>query len=417
MRLLSDNPTTDDLLGFQVLADFAAGVIVDRPDLPFTIGVFGEWGSGKTTLMKMVERRLEDPIKTVWFNAWKYDGKEVLWNALIQQIFYAMLTDPAIAAAEHASQFKSRVKEAAKELAAYAAKVAIRVVPGGLLRDEDVDAVVRILSSSADSPGFNFVNQFERTFDELVHDFVGDGCLVIFIDDLDRCLPENAITVMEALKLYLDRANCVFVVGVEPNVIEEAIRQRYRDNPRLSATAYLEKIVQLPIVVPRAKTSAALALLESAPYPLSSDDELLREVVKRGTDCNPRRVKRFVNAFAVASATAPSTFSLSEQRAFAKVLSLQMAFPEFYRALAGRSHLLKKVEKGFRERPGDGGAVATEPDVGRFSADFALGRFLEKTKEIPLAPKEIRRWSRVAGVVSGDETDGLDESDEEFLDA
>jgi predicted KAP-like P-loop ATPase len=86
-QLLSDNPQAKDRLGFQPMADILVDV-TEQTEPPFTIGIFGEWGSGKTTLMTLVRRQLEDRnAKTVWFNAWKYDGKEVIWNALIQTIF------------------------------------------------------------------------------------------------------------------------------------------------------------------------------------------------------------------------------------------------------------------------------------------------------------------------------------------
>jgi predicted KAP-like P-loop ATPase len=67
---MDDNPTTDDLLGFEVAVNVLTEVITDAPTRPLTIGVFGGWGSGKTSLMKMVEQRLHLlGIKTVWFNA------------------------------------------------------------------------------------------------------------------------------------------------------------------------------------------------------------------------------------------------------------------------------------------------------------------------------------------------------------
>src|SRR5207244_5753649 len=121
------------------------------------------------------------------------------------------------------------------------------------------------------------------------------GYIVVFIDDLDRCLPENAIEVMEALKVYLDRSDCVFVVGVEPTVLEEAIMLRYNDNSALSATDYLEKIVQVPIFVPRTRLKMGLALGERM-FP----DEMDR-LVRHGTKRNPRRIKRFLNASGLAS--------------------------------------------------------------------------------------------------------------------
>src|SRR6516162_6819241 len=97
-ELIADNPETQDRLGFAPMAEILVNVIkATQP--PFTIGVFGEWGSGKTTLMNLVRNGLKaEGTKTVWFNAWKYDGKEVIWNALMQAIFYEMKSDADMAA-------------------------------------------------------------------------------------------------------------------------------------------------------------------------------------------------------------------------------------------------------------------------------------------------------------------------------
>ncbi len=302
MRLLSDNPATQDTLGFGQMAEVLHQVIRDTSSRPFTIGIFGEWGSGKSTLMKLIQTSLQhEDVKTVWFNAWKYDTKEVIWNALIQEIFYTMKRDPEIQGRANAEEFKERVAHAAAELAKYAAKVATRFIPGGIIREEDVDAVLEALRPpSANDPLFDFINRFESTFDQLVKDYVGHsaGYLVIFIDDLDRCLPENAVTVLEAIKLYLDRANCVFVIGAESSIIEEGIKERYRDNPRLSGKEYLEKIIQLPFIVRRIDAENVLSLLTSyektLPY---RGDPAIRTLIVQGTECNPRRVKRFINTF------------------------------------------------------------------------------------------------------------------------
>jgi hypothetical protein len=204
LHLLDDNPTADDKLELERAVSVLFHVITGSSNRPLTIGVFGGWGSGKTSLMRMVEAKLRPEVKTVWFNAWKYDGKEVIWNALIQTIFLEMKTDPSFVASDQRSAFVERVVRVSTELAKYAAKVGTRFVPGSLLKDEDVDEVWRILGSSADDRLFEFVNRFEVEFDNLVQEYVGDDSyLVVFIDDLDRCLPENAIQVLESLKLYL----------------------------------------------------------------------------------------------------------------------------------------------------------------------------------------------------------------------
>src|ERR1700747_2273447 len=135
-KLLADNPEFTDRLGFQPMADILAEIIQET-DPPFTIGIFGEWGSGKTTLMTLVRRELDArEAKTVWFNAWKYDGKEGIWNALIQTIFLAMKRNSPAAPKPG---FSERVMDTAGKLAIFAAKKATEFIPGGVIKPEDVD--------------------------------------------------------------------------------------------------------------------------------------------------------------------------------------------------------------------------------------------------------------------------------------
>jgi hypothetical protein len=84
-----DNPTAFDLLGYDGFARAIAGRVVRlQPDeTPLTIGVFGEWGSGKTSFLKMVDAALaEARLRPIWFHAWKYDQEDNLWSALIQTV-------------------------------------------------------------------------------------------------------------------------------------------------------------------------------------------------------------------------------------------------------------------------------------------------------------------------------------------
>ena len=411
MRLLDDNPATQDTLGFDRMAEILYTVARDTPYRPFTIGVFGEWGSGKTTLMKMIKSRLQrDGVKTVWFNAWKYDNKEVIWNALIQQIFYTMRADPDVQKRTDKERFLKQIADAAENLAMYAAKVATRFVPGGILKEEDVEGVLKALRPpKADDDLFEFINRFEATFDQLVNDYVGpSGYLVIFIDDLDRCLPENAINAMEALKLYLDQANCVFIIGAESSIIEEGINQRYRDNPRLSGKDYLDKIIQLPFIVPRIEAKNALSLLEPYEKTLSyRDDPAIRTLIVAGTEGNPRRIKRFINAFYVLSKISGG-LTIEQQRPLAKVLLIQMRFPSLYYALVEDLGLVVRMTEMLARSPQEREQFisnSSEP-IKLLFADADLIAFLDTTRAISLEAEEIEPWimltrGQAAGAVRG----------------
>jgi KAP family P-loop domain len=341
--------------------------------------------------MRTARVRLEQGgVKTVWFNAWKYDRKEAIWNALIQTIFYEMQNDPKYARRARRILFRRRVIRASKELAKYSAKVGTRFVPGGILREEDIDGILNALGSSADDKLFEFVHTFETEFDKLVKEYVGmEGYLVVFIDDLDRCLPENAIEVIEALKLYLDRARCIFVLGIEPAIFEEAIKKRYPMSAAVSATDYLEKIVQVPIVLPRARTDMLLSLASVADDKFPHKSRRMGELLRVGTSRNPRRAKRFFNAFVMASRIEPDELSLEQKLSLAKVLLIQMRFPHFYRALLEDPSLVTRLS-------GAEPVAWKEAGVERLHDDAGLLRFLDETKEIAAEAEDVRRWVRAA---------------------
>ena len=90
----ADNETSEDLLGFKVHADLLVDVINDDKVLPVTIGVFGDWGSGKSSILKIVEQELtgdeEDGFKdgtlVLYFNGWVFEGYDDAKAALLESI-------------------------------------------------------------------------------------------------------------------------------------------------------------------------------------------------------------------------------------------------------------------------------------------------------------------------------------------
>ena len=271
------------------------------------------------------------------------------------------------------------------------------------MREEDVDGVLAAVTSSADDELFQFINTFESEFDDLVREYVGaDGYLVVFIDDLDRCLPENAIEVVEALKLYLDRASCVFVVGAQPDVIEEAVRRRYDDSPALAAVEYLEKVIQVPFVLPRIRTEMALRLVGAEGDVFVRDPEM-GKLIRLGAGRNPRRVKRLFNVFALNSRI-EGELAREEQLSLMKILIIQMRFPGFYRELSQRPGLIDRLAGADETRWNAEGMAP-------LFQDFALRRFLERTTAVSSDSKSVSRWIRLA-TTQRHEMDELDEPPE-----
>ena len=377
---------SEDRLGFDSLASGIATFIRSERLLPFTLGIYGPWGSGKTTLMDLVRFHLssDPPVKTAWFDAWKYDRKELLWNALIQVILRRIHED---------SGGKPKAKSLALALATTAAKIAartaIKIGTQGLVSDAVLDDFAKQFSGVGDDNLYDYVEGFEDKFADVVKEYVGEeGRLVVFIDDLDRCLPEGAITVLESLKLFLDRSQCVFVIGVDQAALAEAIKTTYGLNAELLGRDYLDKIVQVSIPVPKASAEELFSLLVGSEYKGDIDQEV-RKVVYAGIGENPRRLKRFTYAFALTKTLVSTIIPEVNDLLIAIAVVCRLRFGTFAEACAHNPQGLRRYYDLLSASPGssaddEGVRVGFSNDgcweFAQFWKDTDLRNFLQALK-------------------------------------
>jgi len=346
MRVLTDNPITtveDDSFGFKDYAEILAQTIIETDRLPFCIGIFGSWGTGKTSLMNLIKEIIEKEqnYKTIFFNPWKYDNKEDVWNALLQSILYNISNNTE-------GQIKDKALKLAKETAWQASKRLLPMLTGGVINPADLEKVKDILSGH-DSQYYEHINKFESNFEKLIAEYVGEnGKLVVFVDDLDRCLPENAIMILESLKLYIGNSKCIFVIGMDNSIVESGIRYKYKDDLHISGQDYLDKIIQVPFFLPPVsfeRLRDSFQFVKTLVY-----SEAIWRLLEVGFERNPRRIKRFINGFyflqdiliGSAQSNADTDAILKDKTIYiylAKLMIFQMRFPSFY------SYLKKNPDK------------------------------------------------------------------------
>lgn len=347
----SDNPvetSDDDALIFY---DYVQGLkgVIEETETPFVLGIYGDWGVGKTSLMHLLEEAMYNAgHPTVWCNPWKYDQKEEVWKAVIREICRAI---------RRRLHFLDIVLGVGSTIAKLAKQVLDML--GRLVGVGDTGKELQAMFS----PDTTFSNVFERKFDRqlryLQKKFKGKR-LVVFLDDLDRCSREAVIEVLEALKLYLDRKGCVFVLGVNHELVQDAAESKWRrpDEQGKQTTPvrdlgsrYLEKIVQLPFHIPPHDEKRLKEFLERLEVrerrPEGIDeagaDEWERYVRRVGeaTGNNPRQIKRFINTVRLIARIAPQEVTLAgatepitlERLKLAKVVLIQFAFNDFYRVI------------------------------------------------------------------------------------
>ena len=348
LSLLSDLPIgegkdiTSDGLGFSVYAQVLRNAILSTPG-PFTIGIFGEWGTGKTSLLKMLQSDLtktdDTNLISIWCNAWHYEKDEHPIIPLVGQIIYEL---------EKQKGFLASIGEAGESLTrslraiVYGFSTRSKIQLPGIAEIEASfsakDAIDRAEKTTSDP--LIEKSLYHNAFEALSSIKLGkDKKVIIIIDDLDRCFPDVAIKLLESIKLILSQPGFIFIIGVSRSVIEGYLRNRYEKEYGVSGFnggSYLDKIVQLPFYIPshigRMKKFSEM-LLEKLDEDTARALEEIIDIVGIACANNPRATVRFINNLIVDHAISKILYTKSdviEIGFFAITRSLQQNWKNVY---------------------------------------------------------------------------------------
>lgn len=385
-----------DRLRFSHYADVLAEVVLTA-DTPITIGIFGPWGSGKTSLMRLVAEQLINRrtaghrwARVVWFNAWQYERDQgALWRALLLRVLEGLESDQLSKEDDQQiADWRMRLYTDVQrtetgsiqidwpKLGKGALRLGLSLVPTpGTLLDlaqllqgemgtlEDIASAFQRERTEVYRRQLMLLEEFQGGFAHLVREYIWgrNGLLVVMIDDLDRCLPARGVEVLEAIKLFLDVKGCVFFIAVDRDIIEQVVRVQYgsyfvegdaqESGPPVSGQSYLEKIVQLPFHLPPLEDDQIAGFIEQHDPDLPGR---CRDILALGLEPNPRVVKRTLNIFRM-------LLKLAERRIaegamgpivpelLAKMVVIQARYHDLYRDLLEYPNLIQDLELGARE--------------------------------------------------------------------
>lgn len=335
-----------DSLGFdgyaQALANFAI-----KTEGPFTIGIQGSWGHGKTSLLRVIESRLITPAPTGWrrwveaglglfypartdalivpvrFNAWQYEHETspllpllLSINASLERTArHHLYVSPAL------NELKKAIKGivagtiASTELKAdtAAAKVGLSFSPGmwrqtfGMHWQPNRVMTGLITQRSAYYQAFSYLQQ-------ICTNLRGNVKIVLFIDDLDRCSPENALRTLEEIKLVLWQPQFIFFLALDSSQLEAYINDHYRKllgddrSARNWGQEYFEKLLQVTFRIPQHHKWYDVfvdQLYQSLDWP---DDvkRAIKPVLGEPLGYNPRRTISIVNSIILLRSLLPA---------------------------------------------------------------------------------------------------------------
>lgn len=270
-----DSETEIDYLDFSYIVEIMKDTINDEKLLPSCIGLYGDWGSGKSSLMHMCKRQLEqqdDGTVCLLFNGWLYESYDDAKTAIIASILDGIkenrkLSDTALLILkglyDSVDKFKA-IKGGIKfgiDMAVTGGLGAItnltikEVVKKVQKVDEEVDeeSVFQAIKDKLDYKEVREdIRDFRKKFAELITQ-AGIKKLVIFVDELDRCNPATILDTLEAMRLFLFNGNVSFVLGADERHVTYAIRSKFDDIEGINmdiGKEYQEKLIQYPIRIP-----------------------------------------------------------------------------------------------------------------------------------------------------------------------
>jgi hypothetical protein len=319
-------------------------------DSPMTIGIQGDWGIGRTSLMNMLrgsgdgeQSGLLDATlcKTINLDSWPYSQFDQDDNmvvaclyALTHELGQVLEKDPGIDAVE----LKVRLEAANSKL---------------VLVMEQIRELVQGRTSNSQN-GREYIDisgqmlTFRGEFEELVSLWAESGDsrrVVIFVDDLDRIRPVMALELLEAIKNFIDVPGCVFVMALDYEVVQRGMVEKLGvDLQKTSGKAFFDKLIQLPFVVPTTSykldeyildllTKSGLPCIKNGSCDPASRQFFL-DITRFTVGRNPRSIKRVVNYTnlleRIHSHNSGRETTDGECKILFALVSMQIAWPELF---------------------------------------------------------------------------------------
>jgi predicted KAP-like P-loop ATPase len=372
---ISDTPINNpdnDLLGMKSHAEML-GKFISEITPPFIIGVYGQWGEGKTSYVDLtryyLERVKNKPVVFINFSAWPFTTSDELWRALTFEIAQKICeADRSVSLSSSASSLTeqppdnfweylsrflsqdavvfwkqpespqphdtcadldqslnqglsrsiSRRSDAQVGINQEAAFMAILnsvlaavgsispLVAGlrsflGLDKEVKLAEIIRQQKSDVKQETLDSIQKLKDSLKKLFTEKAKDKQVYVFVDDLDRCLPDVALDLLEAIKIFFADVNCIFLIAADENLIGQGLRLRYRDlfeqgDPKKveelltqKGREYFEKVIQFGVRVPP-RTPTQTHHFISAQYPRWMP---ATDIIQVAVGNNPRRLKQY----------------------------------------------------------------------------------------------------------------------------
>ncbi len=377
---LIDTPLTaseEDLLGISKYIDGLVNFL-QGAQMPTTLAIQGEWGSGKTSLMNKLryhlctttrENKEKKSYYGVWINTWQYsllrDDQDIIIHVIegiTSEVIKIVKSKNSFLANEALHKLGACFRSVAK-IGAHAAASAVGISGNA------VDELLNQQSSSSDP--FVFRESFETSIRNCLQadheNNVATRGFLFFVDDLDRIDPQLAVKILEIIKNLFEVENCIFILAIDYEVVVKGLAPKFgkltEENER-EYRSFFDKIVQLPFKMPietynieeylssslqkiqfftqKEINSKIKILINEGNDSINAErevsvSEIARDLVTYSAGTNPRSIKRLLNTLSLIrimyAGDMQNDNTSDKKLIFLGLICLQISYPSIYRLL------------------------------------------------------------------------------------
>lgn len=297
---------------------------IESCQMPTTLAIQGEWGSGKTSLLNQIryqlcenednpELNMDKPYYGVWVNTWQYSLMKSKDETLISIIKGLTTEILRIVNKKHQSKTHETLKKVGQlfgKIAAAGAKAAINTtgidgesLVSGLLDNENNNESLLDFRNALSS-AINQCLEEDRKANNNNRGFI------FFIDDLDRIDPPVAVEILELIKNIFEVDNCIFVLAIDYEVVVKGLVPKFgplTDKNEREFRSFFDKIIQLPFSMPVSNYNVSEFLLKALLEVGYLDEKTINEDVRESVSelalmsvgTNPRSLKRLINTLSL----------------------------------------------------------------------------------------------------------------------
>ncbi|WP_243860615.1 KAP family P-loop NTPase fold protein [Bacillus thuringiensis] len=302
----SDNPVSnnrDDKLNREKFVNHVISSLNKINGENLTIGFYGKWGSGKTSIFKMIKEKIEDENNKdeyliFEFKPW-YFGKED--HEIIVEFLEQLLSE-----IRKSNGFDPKIEKNIIKYSKAFSSVSLRL-PGITINLKETHSLIEELFSKKSQS----IKDIKEAIEELLKN--SDKKIVVFIDDIDRLNKEEIQTIFRLVRLICDFPNITYIVALDEEIVAAALAELHGKDENIDAKKvgrdYLEKFIQIPLYIPETDVYSLNEMLWAGVREVLEENNLMerseflrienssiqRLIDLQKFEFSPRNINRYLN--------------------------------------------------------------------------------------------------------------------------